>query len=407
MRSIWFATCLILTVLASTIQATTSGSLNEQQSPRVEEGYVTAEDGVRLFYQKAGRGSKVIVVPGRLFTFDDFKQLADGFTLIAYDMRGRGRSDNVTDGERLTIHYDIKDLEAVRQHFRLSKFNVVGYSYLGLMVVMYAMDHPTAIERIVQLGPVPLKYGTEYPAQLTNKDKWSEIGVDDAKVAELEKLRTSGYDKSNPKEYCEKVWQVMRFWLVGDPARAARLGPGACDMPNEWPVNLERHFQYGFASVKRLDIPKEEVRRVRHPVLTIHGTKDRNAPYGAGREWALLLPNARLLTIEGAAHQAFTEFPEIVLPAIRSFMNGNWPKGSERVTTLAPPAHSPTPERSRSNQERPTRLATQPKARNMTGGKRQRPITPGSTSQHFIAVKGGIRFSSLMEAHLLFLKLER
>jgi pimeloyl-ACP methyl ester carboxylesterase len=40
------------------------------------------------------------------------------------------------------------------------------------------------------------------------------------------------------------------------------------------------------------------------PVLTIHGTKDRNAPYGSGREWAFNLPNARLLTIKGGAHNA-------------------------------------------------------------------------------------------------------
>ena len=332
MRSIWFATCLVFLI---TIQAAGSSSFREQEALKVEEGFVTSEDGVRLFYQKAGRGSKAIVVPGRLFAFDDFKQLADNFTLIAYDMRGRGRSDNVADGERLAIQYDIKDLEAVRRHFRLSKFSAVGYSYLGLMVVMYAMDHPSAIERIVQIGPVPLKYGTEYPSQLANQDKWTDIGANAAQLAELETLRTSGYDKSNPKEYCEKAWQVMRFRLVGDPSRVGRLGPGACDMQNEWPVNLERHFQYGFASVQKLDIPKEKVREVKQPVLTIHGTKDRNAPYGAGREWALILPNARLLTVEGAAHQVFAEFPEVVFPAIRTFINGSWPKGVERVTNLS------------------------------------------------------------------------
>src|SRR5437667_10930358 len=36
--------------------------------------------------------------------------------------------------------------------------------------------------------------------------------------------------------------------------------------------------------------------------LTVHGTKDRSSPYGGGREWALMLPNARLLTIENVAH---------------------------------------------------------------------------------------------------------
>ena len=65
------------------------------------EGYVTTEDGVRLFYQTAGNGSKVVVIPNRTYMFDDFKYLADERTVISYDLRNRGRSDAVTDATRL------------------------------------------------------------------------------------------------------------------------------------------------------------------------------------------------------------------------------------------------------------------------------------------------------------------
>ena len=43
------------------------------------------------------------------------------------------------------------------------------------------------------------------------------------------------------------------------------------------------------------------------PILTIHGTADRSVPYGAGAEWADLLPEARLLTIEEGAHYPWIE----------------------------------------------------------------------------------------------------
>jgi len=33
------------------------------------------------------------------------------------------------------------------------------------------------------------------------------------------------------------------------------------------------------------------------PVLVVHGTKDRSGPYGGGRDWAAMLPNARLVTV--------------------------------------------------------------------------------------------------------------
>jgi pimeloyl-ACP methyl ester carboxylesterase len=120
---------------------------------------------------------------------------------------------------------------------------------------------------------------------------------------------------------------------VGDPSKVDRLPADICEMENEWPVNLERHFRLHFGkSVQKLEIPEEAIARVSAPVLTIHGTRDRNAPYGAGREWSYLLPDARLLTVEGAAHQSFTEAPEIVLPAIEAFLDGGWPPGSEEVT---------------------------------------------------------------------------
>lgn len=303
-----------------------------QSNGSFEEGYVPIPDGRKLYYRKIGKGGRTLLVPLRLFLFDDFKQLGDQFTVISFDTRNRGFSSPVQDNAKLTIEEDIEDIERVRQHFRLQKFTLVGYSYMGMGVVLYAMKYPRHVERLIQLGSVPLKYGTVYPASLTANDR--QPIVDAAKMAELEELRKGGFDRSSPKEFCQMQWQVMRFRLVGNPANVEKLGRGTCEMPNEWPVNLARHFQYHFKSVQSLDISKAEVARVKIPVLTIHGAKDRNAPYGAGREWAMMLPNARLLTIEGGAHQSFAEFPEIVFPAIRSFLKGDWPAKAEKVKTL-------------------------------------------------------------------------
>jgi pimeloyl-ACP methyl ester carboxylesterase len=108
----------------------------------------------------------------------------------------------------------------------------------------------------------------------------------------------------------------------------------SCDMPNEWPANFARHLQYHFGAIQELDVSREDVARVRVPVLTIHGTWDRNAPYAAGREWAMTLPNARLLTVEGAAHQVTADAPDVVIGAIDGFVDGKWPAGAEQVKAL-------------------------------------------------------------------------
>jgi pimeloyl-ACP methyl ester carboxylesterase len=219
----------------------------------------------------------------------------------------------------------------VRRHFRVGRFVPVGYSYLGFMVVLYAMDHPDRVDRLVQLGPVPRKFGTEYPASLLHTD--SVPVVDSTTAARMDSLERSGWAREHPKEFCEESRRAFEVRLVGDPSKAAGL-MNPCEMPNEWPVNLERHFEHHFGAVQRLDVPKESVARVRVPVLTIHGTWDRNAPYASGREWALTLPSARLITVEHAGHQVTADAPEVVIPAIETFVAGRWPERAEKITSL-------------------------------------------------------------------------
>ena len=324
---------LSLSLLAIVVAATATAAAAAAADIKVEEGWVTAPDGARLFYQKTGTGPRTLIVPGRLFVFEDFKRLAEGRTLVAYDMRNRGRSDRVEDTTRLTIQKDVEDLETVRRHIGAEKFSTIGYSYLGLMVVMYASGHPGRVERLVQIGPVPRKFGTDYPPELVAQDGQSVL--DQKELANVRKLRSEGYSEKQPRDYCEREWKVTRVTLVGDPALAAQIA-SPCDMPNEWPINLARHLEAHFVnSVMKLDFPVEEVKKVSVPALVIHGTRDRNAPYAAGREWVLTLPDARLITVEGAAHQVWADAPW-ALDAIDVFLDGNWPPRAEKVTRLPP-----------------------------------------------------------------------
>ena len=295
-----------------------------------DTGWLAGPDGVRLYYERVGQGPRTIIVPGRLFLADELRALGRHHTLILYDMRNRGRSSRVKDGRLLTIQKDVEDLEAVRRHFGVERFVPVGYSYLGLMVILYAMDHPDRVERLVQLGPVPRKFGTEYPASLLHRD--AAPVVDSAAAARVDSLERVGWAREHPQEFCRES-RIFAVRLVGDPSKAAGL-MDPCDMPNEWPINLQRHFEHHFAGVQRLDVPKHAVARVGVPVLTIHGTWDRNSPYAAGREWALTLPNARLITVERAGHQVTADAPETVVPAIDEFVAGGWPRRAEKITSL-------------------------------------------------------------------------
>jgi pimeloyl-ACP methyl ester carboxylesterase/ketosteroid isomerase-like protein len=295
------------------------------QAP-LEEGFVTSADGTRLHFRKIGNGPVTLIVPLGFVLFDDFKSLADLATVITYDTRNRGRSERRAPG---TIQQDVTDLEAVRSHFKVDRFVPVGYSYLGLMVVLYALEHPEHVSRIIQLGPIPLKSGTQYPKEFMNSPETAE--VPEANVKKWREMQAQGMAQKSPREFCEAQDKVIQYVLVGNAANASRVRSN-CDLENEWPVNLDPHFDASFESIQKVDVPKAELKKITVPVLTIHGTKDRNAPYGSGREWASSLPNARLVTVEGAAHPSWLDDPATVFASIRQFLRGEWPLVAQKIS---------------------------------------------------------------------------
>jgi len=316
---------IILSALVAGIVLLIPG--HKATAAKVSTGFVTAKDGVRLYYAKVGSGAKTVIAPGRLFLFRDFQRLAKGCTIIFYDMRNRGLSDPVADKSRIGLQYDVDDLESVRAHFGVDKPDLIGFSYLGKIVVLYAIQHPDHVGRIVQLGPVARKLGTKFPAELTAGDE--DKVPDPAETRKMRELYASGFAEKQPKKFCEMEWKTEQQRMVGDPAHATRIA-SPCGMKNEWPVHLWPHFQALMPTDVALDVPNESIAKVTMPVLTIHGRKDRNAPYGGGREWDTLLPDARLITIDGAAHMSWVEFPEIVFLSIDAFLKGQWPEKAEK-----------------------------------------------------------------------------
>jgi proline iminopeptidase len=295
------------------------------------EGYVTTEDGVRLFFQKLGSGPQTVLIPNGLYLLDDFKRLAAGRTLIFYDVRNRGRSDEVTDPAKLKdgIHHDVDDLEAARRHFGASRPAVIGHSYVGLTAALYAMEYPESAGRMVQIGPMQPSQARKYPAHLSFADETTREVF--AQIAELQKERQA----LDPVAFCRKFWALLRVIYVVNPADAERIDWGRCELPNE--RNSMRYWgQYIFPSLAALELAPEEFAKARTPVLTVHGRKDRSAAYGGGREWAMLLPNARLVTVENAGHAPWVEAPDVVFGAIETFLDGAWPEAAERVTSLEP-----------------------------------------------------------------------
>jgi proline iminopeptidase len=291
-----------------------------------EEGFVPTPDGVKLHYRKLGEGPVTLIVPLDFALYDVMKQFADIATVITYDLRSRGRSSRAKDVETLTIRQDVADLETVRAHFKAEKFVPVGFSYLGKMVMLYTAAHPDRVRRVVQLAPVAnVKESTPAPQM--------DFGAAPADIERWQKMLADGSMQKTPREFCLAQWQVLRFYMVGNPKHAPNFAMDEmCTLENEWPVNANVALSSVMASVEKASLSAEELKKVTMPVLTIHGTSDRNAPYSGGRAWAAQLPDARLVTVPGGAHAVWLDDPVTTFGAMRHFLRGEWPVGSEQVT---------------------------------------------------------------------------
>jgi proline iminopeptidase len=286
-----------------------------------EEGFVDVDPGVRIFYQKQGNGPQVTVIPAGYWLYDDFKHLVnDERTFIFYDMRNRGRSDYVNDTLLITIQKDVEDVEKIRQHFNANKINLMGWSYLGMMVMLYANQYPDNVDKIVQLGPVPAKWDTPFPDSL----RYASEPELDRGWKYMDSLKSLKLNETEPERFTSIQFDsVVSKMLVGDFSNANKLGKQwreSTKYPNEWDVNFGRHLQHHFGSIMKSSFAIEQFTGINHPVLIIHGTKDRNAPFGGGKEWASRLQNAKLVRINGAAHVPWAEYPDQVFQPIDSFL---------------------------------------------------------------------------------------
>ena len=283
----------------------------------LKTGGIMTPDGVLLNYLVAGEGRKTLIIPNAVYLADDFRVLSSEYRLIFYDLRNRGRSQAVNKAEKLSdgILNDVKDLEAIRKHFELEKFSVIGHSYLGMMVALYARQYPGYLEKVVQIAPIPPVSSTNY----SNNDVYSD-SLSLKTATSLQNLESQKADLSS-QAYCDKWWGLMRLNYVGNGTGAERVARGICRYPNEHPDKMLNYFKdYIQPSIEKINLAKADLQDIKTPFLIIHGTKDRIIPIGSSRDWATLLPEAKLVEIENGGHLPWIEAEAKVFDAIRDFL---------------------------------------------------------------------------------------
>jgi proline iminopeptidase len=185
---------------------------------------VTVND-VQLFTRTVGDGPDVVVLHGgpgaqHDYLLPQFDGLATGRTLRYYDQRGGGQSP-VSRDVPVGWREQVADLDGLIGHWGLDPVTILGYSWGGLLALLYATEHPDRVERLALASPAPATASgrTVFGERFAERSSAPEI------VEEREQLRASGLRESDPAAYKQRLFELSVAGYFADSARARDLTP--------------------------------------------------------------------------------------------------------------------------------------------------------------------------------------
>ena len=223
------------------------------------------------------------------------KLAANGYQIIRYDYRGVGMSDWMTGWSKSTA-YDLSDMSAdvlaILDQLKVKKAHIVGVSMGGIIARHFVLTYPErslSLTSISSIGPSFGTQGSNKPdlpvlqviRNLLRHGIWSAEDEQVRFVLSIIELMNTGSDE--PLDYylfAEQAYYELR----------KRRGFNS--------QALGQHFHaIGLSASVLDDLTKSDI-----PVLVVHGTNDRVAPFSQAERFAEQLPNARLYSLDGIGH---------------------------------------------------------------------------------------------------------
>ncbi len=181
--------------------------------------------GVDLFVRRIGSGPPVVVLHGGPGAHHDyllpgFDSLAAGNELIYYDQRGGGRSPVARDVPvGWTEH--VADLEALRGEWGLDQLTIAGYSWGGLLALLYALEHRERAARLALVSPAP----SWRAARERFEARFGQRNLDPEFQEARKALRESGLRERDPESFQKRIFELSVAPYFHDPALARDLTP--------------------------------------------------------------------------------------------------------------------------------------------------------------------------------------
>ncbi|HUR91234.1 MAG TPA: alpha/beta fold hydrolase [Gemmatimonadaceae bacterium] len=236
-------------------------------------------------------------------------ELAGKHDLIFYDQRGGGRSRHDDDGS-ITWQTQVEDLAALTEEFFLEAPSIVGYSWGGLLAILYAIEAaarrvPAAPSRLALIDPAPItrRYREQFEAEFTRRQQGERI------KGMREELAASGLQEMDRDAYRQRAFELSVAGYFADPARAADLTPFRV---------IGKVQKSIWESLGDFDL-RASLATVKCPAIVVHGSED-PIPAESSRDIATAL-SARFVLLEGSGHVPYVEQPESLFRALEPFLD--------------------------------------------------------------------------------------
>jgi len=255
-------------------------------------GAAAAADGTRLSVIDRGSGEPFLLIPGVGYAAWSFTRqigpLSGAARVLAMDNRGTGHSDKPAGPYSIPQMAD--DAFAVLSQRQAIPAHIVGTSMGGYIALTLALRHPNAVRSLVLVASTSGGRGS--------------VGVPN------ETLRIWGQASMSGAEDFARATMPTSFapsWLQAHPGEFEELLALRLSAPT--PTDAWRAQFDACASFLRKGLHLDAITQ---PVTIIHGTADRVVPYANAAHLARGLPQATLVTLEGAGHLCWIEEADAV-----------------------------------------------------------------------------------------------
>jgi pimeloyl-ACP methyl ester carboxylesterase/DNA-binding CsgD family transcriptional regulator len=268
-----------------------------------------APDGVRLAYAVSGHGPPLVKAAQWLSHLDHdwrspvwrhwMRELSIGHTLIRYDERGCGLSDwDVSD---FSFEAWVRDLETIVDARGLGRFPLLGVSQGAAVAVAFAARHPERVSALVLYGG--------YARGRLRRDPTPEQ-IEEADL--LLRLVHLGWGQQR-SAFCQVF---SRLFMPDAPSERIQW----LDELQARTTSAENAVRFESAFFQ-IDV-SDAARLVRAPTLVLHARDDAMVPFEEGRILSSLIPDARVVPLDGQNHVIQEDEPSwpVFLEAVRDFL---------------------------------------------------------------------------------------